>query len=116
MERRGRLVKLVRDRVALFAPDGRVEYRPLDSPTDHRIELRKKLLEEAAEYLLSPSLGELADLQAVIDALCTYDLGRSLADLKAERLSKAVERGEFAEGIGMYCSTTAPPDHEGDKA
>jgi predicted house-cleaning noncanonical NTP pyrophosphatase (MazG superfamily) len=116
---RPRLVKLVRDRVASVVDTNFVEYQPIEDREEAIQALRAKLVEEAVEYLLNPSLGELADALAVIDALLVHDLGfspvRGKIALQRERDSKRRERGEFDDLVGMFVSTTAPTRHEGGK-
>lgn len=99
-----RLIKLVRDHIDTFTEGfhDRLAYKPL-SPEEHVTELRKKLLEECAEYLLDPSLGELADIYEVVWALAVCDLGVSLEDVERVATKKRGERGGFTEGLGMYC-------------
>lgn len=112
---RRRLVKLVRDRVGQFiAGDQGVSYEPVYNGADHQRLLRAKLLEEAVEYLQNPSLGELADVLQAVHDLAVVDLAAEIDALEAERVHKLEERGGFAEGTGMYVTTTAPPRHEGE--
>lgn len=112
---RPRLVKLVRDRVAQFInADVGVEYRPIEDKAVAIEELRKKLLEECAEYLMNPSIGELADIYEVIRALAIHDLGfeNGLHDIATEAREKAAERGGFDMLTGMWATTNAPARHE----
>jgi predicted house-cleaning noncanonical NTP pyrophosphatase (MazG superfamily) len=105
---RPRLVKLVRDRVARHAPPGStVDYRPIDDPDAAIRELRAKLVEEAVEYLLEPSVAELADVLEVIAGLARHDLGVSPATVAAVARDKCADRGGFADLVGMYVTTTA---------
>jgi predicted house-cleaning noncanonical NTP pyrophosphatase (MazG superfamily) len=106
----GYLVKLVRDRVALvLGESGTVTYRPM-SREQHVECLRAKLVEEAVEYLMKPSLRELAHVLAVAEALAEIDLGTTLGALHGEAVAEQRERGGFRDGIGMYA--THPWDHE----
>jgi predicted house-cleaning noncanonical NTP pyrophosphatase (MazG superfamily) len=102
------LVKLVRDRVErLEEPPEAFGFHPL-GPDDHITQLRQKLIEECAEYLIAPSDRELADVLEVVRCLAAIDL--RLQDhpddaLEALRLvadAKRSERGGFEEGIGMF--------------
>lgn len=113
---RRRLVKLVRDRVGELLPHTQVEYTPIKSRRQVIRELRKKLVEEATEYLLDPTLDELADVHEVVRALAELDLGVSLDGVITEARHKREERGGFQDGMGMYAYTTAPTRHEGDHA
>lgn len=114
---RHRLVKLVRDGVEKFL-DGNptIEYRPIPVRSMFIAELRKKLLEEGAEYLLNPSVGELADCLEAVRGLAEHDLGVGMAAVEAEADAKRAERGGFDEGIGMWATTVAPARHEGEHA
>lgn len=116
MTERRRLVKLVRDRVAHFiGGDTSVSYEPVPREIHGRL-LREKLIEEAIEYAFNPSIGEAADvLQALKDA-AKLDLDAELHDVELEAANKYAERGGFSKGTGMYCTTTAPPTHEGEHA
>lgn len=110
---RPRLVKLVRDRVPQFLTDGGVHYRRMPRE-DHVRQLRAKLVEEALEYVLNPSLGELADVQEAVRALALVDLGLDASAVNREAHEKRTERGGFADGVGMYVTADAPPRHEGE--
>lgn len=98
----GYLVKLVRDRVRqALGGDGTVTYRPM--PRDEHVkQLRRKLVEEAAEYALDPSIEELAQVLEVIDALRVVDLGVNPTELHRAQRRQREERGGLREGIGMY--------------
>jgi predicted house-cleaning noncanonical NTP pyrophosphatase (MazG superfamily) len=109
-----RLVKLVRDYVGGLLPDSTVTYRKIDDRETLRSMLRAKLLEEMAEYLRNPSLGELADIHEAVRALCVVDLGCQLHELEEEAREKRIERGGFDGGMGMWVTTSAGPRHEGE--
>jgi predicted house-cleaning noncanonical NTP pyrophosphatase (MazG superfamily) len=95
-------VKLVRDRVAdALGGDGSVTYRKLPEH-EHARRLRQKLIEEAAEYALEPSVEELAQVVEVVFALARVDLGVNMLDVMAEVERQRSERGGFEEGVGMY--------------
>jgi predicted house-cleaning noncanonical NTP pyrophosphatase (MazG superfamily) len=111
MAKRKRLVKLVRDRVGQFG-NGGATYEPLIDFEDHAILLRQKLLEEVGEYLIDPSIGELADVLQVVRDLAAVDLHTEWETLEQEMYAKAEERGSFIEGTGMYVFSTAPDRHE----
>jgi predicted house-cleaning noncanonical NTP pyrophosphatase (MazG superfamily) len=115
-----RLIKLVRDDVDKYLPTGSpVRYEAL-TREDHVRELRAKLVEEAIEYLLSPSVGELADIVEAVRALACVDLEIHPAPQVAlevvmdEADAKRADRGGFECGIGMWTISTAPPRHEGE--
>lgn len=110
-------IKLVRDNIehALRARADEEDVAPTltyeriedraDAPEQGRVEhvkwLRKKLVEEAAEYLLDPGVGELADILAAIRALAIVDLGVSWHAVQAEEMRKHQERGGFVKGTVM---------------
>jgi predicted house-cleaning noncanonical NTP pyrophosphatase (MazG superfamily) len=100
-----RLIKLVRDRIDEYVGDKHhnVMYQTLTKEA-HVTELRKKLLEECAEYLLEPSLGELADIYEVLRALADVDLDISFSLVKIVADEKRAQRGGFIHGLGMYCA------------
>lgn len=61
--------------------------------------LRKKLMEEVAEYLVEPGLDELADVFAVLEGLAVAH-GTSIVQLQARAAADA--RGGFFQGVMMY--------------
>jgi len=101
-----RLIKLVRDRVDQFrTDDDRIVFEKLPSHQDHTAELRKKLMEEATEYLVDPCKEELADVLQVVMDIADHDLCCGYYEIEAIRVRKEQERGGFEEGIGMYVQT-----------
>ncbi len=103
----GYLVKLVRDKIPeLLAQTsekhGEIYYRQM-SQIEHVKQLRKKLFEEVAEYLVDPSIDELADILVVVNALARWDIGTNewteLYDVAAK---KNELRGAFEKRMGMY--------------
>jgi len=72
--------------------------------------LRQKLVEEAFEALDAESgqelIGELADVQEVVRALCQA-LGASTTDIEVEREEKEKRRGGFKSGL-MLKKTATP--------
>jgi predicted house-cleaning noncanonical NTP pyrophosphatase (MazG superfamily) len=100
-----RLIKLVRDRIDLHLEGrhGHVVYRPL--PPEMVVpELRKKLAEEVAEYLIDPSVAELADVLTVVNALAAVDLRVDAGVVQQAANDKAESRGAFLEGLGMWAA------------
>jgi predicted house-cleaning noncanonical NTP pyrophosphatase (MazG superfamily) len=97
-------VKLVRDDVARHVPDAAVTFGPVPAEKMHDL-LKGKLIEEAAEYLVSPSLGELADVYEVLRALARWH-NATMRDVESVALDKYGERGGFEAGLGMFCTTT----------
>lgn len=112
-EHRPRFVKIVRSRIAQFLGTSEVIYRPAE-PQEVVDGLRRKLIEEAVEYLLDPCLGELADVWEVVRALAIHDLRVKPDAVSAYAQDKADERGDFLEGFGMYVTTNAPHEFEGN--
>lgn len=102
-----KLVKIVRDKIPSLVgdegTDGAVVYRVV-SREEVGLGLRKKLVEEVAEYLVDPSVGELADVLEVAYALARWDLQVELWELDAARNRKLAGRGGFRDGIGMFVS------------
>jgi len=112
------MVKIVRDGIAKFLGSSEVTY---ERASDEQLVegLRKKLIEEAAEYVVNPSLGELADVIEVVKALAHYDLGlgpTAFVKVLGEAGAKREERGGFDEGMAMFVCSTAPARHEGEHA
>lgn len=104
------LVKLVRDNVdELVGGPGTCTYEPL--PHDEHVKaLRAKLAEEVGEYLVDPSLGELADVYEVVAALARIDLGVPYGVLVDAAAHKREVRGGFSCGLAMMA--THPSDTE----
>lgn len=99
------LIKLVRDKVkqSFEHPEHELTYMPVSRGELAQL-LRRKLLEEAAEYLLDPSRGELADIAEICRGLARHDLGIPWADVEDVRIEKRRSRGGFDRGIGMYAT------------
>lgn len=103
---RFRVEKLIRDGLPeIMRRQGlRVFARALDGP-EYVAELKKKLLEEAAEAAGADAdslIEELADVLEVVIALAQAS-GAALADLEARRLVKRAERGGFEGRIYNAC-------------
>jgi len=95
-------IKLVRDDIgARLGGDGTITYEPISDREEHVRLMRKKLVEEAAEYLTNPSVGELADVYAVLRALAIVDLGTTPEEVGRVALEKHNERGGFERGMLM---------------
>lgn len=92
--------KLVRDNVpAITEENGERPLVTTLSDDDYANELKKKLLEEANEYLADDkSLEELADIMEVVHALAK-SLGHTVEELEAVRKSKVDARGAFDKRI-----------------
>jgi predicted house-cleaning noncanonical NTP pyrophosphatase (MazG superfamily) len=110
---RRRLVKLVRSRVGQFiGGDSKVTYEVVPK-VDHVRLLRAKLMKEATEHLLDPSVDELADVFEVVRCLVKVEGRGTIDDVILRANQKREERGDFMEAVGMYCTTTAAPKSEG---
>jgi predicted house-cleaning noncanonical NTP pyrophosphatase (MazG superfamily) len=97
-------VKLVRDDVARHVPDAAVTFGPVPAEKMHDL-LKGKLVEEVGEYLVNPSLSELADVLEVVHALADR-LGHTWGELQSAAEEKFYQRGGFYRGTGMFCTTT----------
>jgi predicted house-cleaning noncanonical NTP pyrophosphatase (MazG superfamily) len=98
------LIKLVRDNVeqSFEHPEHEITYMPIED-RDEMIEwLRRKLGEEAVEYLVKPSLSELADILESLRALASHAHGLGWMAVVHEADRKREARGGFDKGIGMY--------------
>lgn len=97
----GYRIKLVRDRVEEIGPGRAFTYKPCRNRDEHVHLLRQKLGEEVVEYLLDPSVGELADILEVIESLAWLDLGVTWEEIDQAADQKFRERGGFREGTVM---------------
>jgi predicted house-cleaning noncanonical NTP pyrophosphatase (MazG superfamily) len=79
--------------------------------TTHVELLKAKLLEEVGEYLLAPSVEELADIMEVVEALGRVHHGRTWSQLRSRQHTKRKERGGFLGGSVMYAECAQPKDH-----
>lgn len=96
------LIKLVRDRMPdMRGPGSTIFYAPVEVATHERL-LRQKLIEEAAEYAIDPSVEELGDVYDVLAGLCHHVHGISVKQLVQRTAGKWNERGGFERGIGMF--------------
>jgi predicted house-cleaning noncanonical NTP pyrophosphatase (MazG superfamily) len=98
---RGYPIKLVRDRtpqiINATGKPGALFYDHIE-PAQRARWLRRKLIEEAVEYMDSCEVDELADVLAVVEGLAaTHEL--TLADLIARK--NADPRGGFLTGVMM---------------
>jgi len=91
--------KLVRDKIPnLLESLGKPYKIHVADDAEFRQKLVQKLEEEVAEYVVSASPGELADIAEVILALAElHDLNAQ--QLEGLRIKKATERGGFAKRI-----------------
>ena len=98
------LIKVVRDRVdeAMVNKRHEILFVRIQDTAEAIEGLRRKLGEEAVEYLLKPGIGELADILDSIEALAEVDLGVSMTDVEIEAEKKRMARGDFRTVTGMY--------------
>ena len=91
--------KLVRDKIPeIITANGEKANTRILSEEEYKLELRKKLVEEAKEYLEDGSVEELADVMEVIYALMKADpYLESMVEI--ERAKKNVKRGAFDKKI-----------------
>jgi predicted house-cleaning noncanonical NTP pyrophosphatase (MazG superfamily) len=102
-----RFIKLVRDRIGdHLEDDGRIVYKPITDEDVNELR-RKKLVEEALEYLMDPSIEELADVLEALRACLMYEQEEPWAVLTAVAAEKREQRGGFDMGVGMYLVTSA---------
>lgn len=102
-----RFIKLVRDRIGdHLEEDGRIVYKPIEDEDVNELR-RKKLVEEALEYLLDPTMEELADVLEALQACLEYEQEEPWAVLRAVAAEKREQRGGFDIGMGMYLVTSA---------
>lgn len=94
------VIKLVRDGYRDATVPG-LFFGPVGGVNEHVQLLRQKLIEEVGEYLANPSITELADVYAVLQALAVVDLGSTPEDVGGVALSKQQDRGGFYEGVVM---------------
>lgn len=96
-------IKLVRDEIGeRLGGEGTITYEPTHDRDEHIALLRRKLVEEAAEFLASPSVGELADVYEVVRCLAEIDPACvSLDAVIGEANQKRTERGAFERGVLM---------------
>ena len=91
--------KLVRDKIPQINKEKGIAYKATTlNYEEYRIELNKKLKEEADEYLADNSIEELADLQEVIYAILD-ERNISKEDFENIRLEKVERRGAFKDRV-----------------
>lgn len=95
--------KLVRDKIpGIISAEGKSCDIRILTDADYLIALEKKLDEELAEYHLSGSVEELADLLEVIYAI-SIQKGCPPQHLDDIRMKKAEERGRFDKKFMLLC-------------
>lgn len=99
------LIKLVRDKIGDNRHTPGIKFAPIEDREEFIEQLRAKLMEEATEYLLKPSLSELGDVLTVLRTLAEEDLGLGKGcwtQVVLAAVEKDLKRGDFAEHTGMY--------------
>jgi predicted house-cleaning noncanonical NTP pyrophosphatase (MazG superfamily) len=95
-------IKLVRDHIGeRLGGDGTLTYEQIADEAEHVALLRRKLIEEAAEYLTNPTVNELADVLEVVWSLAAVDLRAPFEAVEARAKHKRTERGGFKRGMMM---------------
>lgn len=95
-------IKLVRDNIGeRLGGEGTITYEPALDEETHIALLRRKLIEEAVEYLANPCVGELADVLEVVWSLARVDLRAPFAAVSERAKTKRIERGGFDRGMVM---------------
>lgn len=86
------LVKVIRDRMHTNT----VAFScPLPMSMDSAEWMKRKLMEEVGEYLLNPSVAELADILAVLKGLSWHELGAEWSEIETECKERTRESGDF---------------------
>lgn len=102
-------IKLVRDKIAEVPNVIGSELRTWQvGQTTHVKLLKAKLLEEVGEYLLEPSIEELADIYEVLVALAVMDQGADIKAIREAARRKAEERGGFTDATVLYAEMAQP--------
>lgn len=91
--------KLVRDKIPeICLANGETPKTRILDEEEYRVEVKKKLGEEATEYVEDDNLEELADVLELVKANAEAK-GSSLEEVERIRAKKAEERGGFSKRI-----------------
>ena len=91
--------KLVRDNIPeIIKAKGEVALTHIADDVEYAQKLREKLQEEVAEYLQDESIGEIADILEVVDAIAEYK-GFDPKEIEKAKQEKAEKRGRFNKRI-----------------
>lgn len=86
------LIKVIRSRMHAQT----VAYSNPMPPNMNQAEwLKRKLMEEVAEYLISPSVAELSDILAVLKGLAKHELNTTWNEIQVENETRTRECGDF---------------------
>ena len=91
--------KLVRDKIPEYIKSkGDVPITHIAEEEEYYEKLKEKLLEEIKEFSENETIGEIADIYEVIDAICEYKkFNRN--EVETVRQEKVKERGAFKKRI-----------------
>ncbi len=97
--------KLVRDKIPekILSNGEKPIYRVLNND-EYKIELLKKLVEEAKEFLETPNIEERADIAEILKAIDELH-AFSQSDIEAVRVEKSHKRGGFSKKIFLEKTT-----------
>lgn len=91
--------KLVRDKIPEYIESkGEKAITHVADDAEYWQKLKEKLQEEVGEFLHDESIGEVADILEVLDAICEYKK-IDKEELVRVKERKAEERGKFAKRI-----------------
>lgn len=91
--------KLVRDNIPeIIKARGEVPVTHVADDAEYWQKLKEKLQEEVDEFLKDESIGEVADILEVLDAIGDYK-GFGKREVEEVKEKKANERGKFAKRI-----------------
>ena len=91
--------KLVRDKVVdIIKAKGETAVFHVAEDAEYWEKLKAKLLEEYAEFQADESIGEVADVLEVLEAIAKYK-GYSMEEVHAVKAKKLADRGGFDKRI-----------------
>lgn len=91
--------KLVRDKIPeVIKSKGEIALTHIAEEAEYWQKLKEKLREEVEEFCSDESIGEIADILEVIDAICDHK-GFNKQEVEEVKNKKAEERGGFKDRI-----------------
>lgn len=91
--------KLVRDKIPEYIESkGESAVTHIAGDAEYWQKLKEKLQEEVGEFLHDESVGEIADILEVIDAICEYKQYQKEEVVRVKEI-KAAEKGRFEKRI-----------------